>query len=388
MEWGSQQKAALDGVSAWHKNCLAEIDRGEPLSQPVYRVFGFAGSGKTTLAVHFANSIDGATCYAAFTGKAAMVMRKAGCEGASTIHSLMYEPKRNRETEIIEFKWNIDSDAARAALICIDEVSMVDEQLGADLLRYGVPILVLGDPAQLPPVKSRKDNENGTGAGFFTAQEPDVMLTEIHRQARENPIIQLATLIREGGELDVCDLGRAKVITRDQVNSKMILDADQVLVGRNLTREQYNNRIRELRGIQSVFPVKGEKLVCLRNDKSLGIHNGGMFEVVQQRPMNKTLGRKHRMQMVVKSLDHDNAFAFEVECAQECWKGGLNELHWKAKRGTQEFTFGYALTVHKSQGSQWDDVVIFDQSAAFRDDWRKWLYTGITRAAETLTIVI
>ena len=58
---------------------------------------------------------------------------------------------------------------------------MVDEDLGRDLLSFGKPVLVLGDPAQLPPVK---------GGGFFTEAEPDVMLTEVHRQAADNPIIR------------------------------------------------------------------------------------------------------------------------------------------------------------------------------------------------------
>ena len=70
---------------------------------------------------------------------------------------------------------------------------MVDEELGRDLLSFGKPVLVLGDPAQLPPVK---------GGGFFTEAEPDIMLTEVHRQAADNPIIRMSMVVREGGRLD------------------------------------------------------------------------------------------------------------------------------------------------------------------------------------------
>ena len=69
----------------------------------------------------------------------------------------------------------------------IDECSMVDEELGRDLLSFGKPILVLGDPAQLPPVK---------GGGFFTETAPDVMLTEIHRQAEGSAIIRASRAAR------------------------------------------------------------------------------------------------------------------------------------------------------------------------------------------------
>ena len=180
--WSPQQDAALLAVSAWLK------DRNGP---QVFRLFGWAGTGKSTLAVHLAQDVK-TVKYAAFTGKAALVMRKRGCKGAQTIHSLIYTLVSEKEGEP-RFIIDEESAAADADLIVIDEVSMVDEQLGKDLLSFGTKVLVLGDPFQLPPVQ---------GAGFFTTEEPDIMLTEIHRQAADNPIIRLSMSVREGGFLE------------------------------------------------------------------------------------------------------------------------------------------------------------------------------------------
>src|SRR5213078_5055573 len=129
----------------------------------VFRLFGYAGTGKTTLARHLAQGVDGKVLFAAFTGKAALVMRAKGCSGASTIHSLIYRARESGE-ETPNFELWDDSPASKAALIVIDECSMVDAEPGRDLMSFGVPLLVLGDPAQLPPIQ---------GGGFFTEVEPD-----------------------------------------------------------------------------------------------------------------------------------------------------------------------------------------------------------------------
>ena len=132
----------------------------------IFRLFGYAGTGKTTLARHLAEAVDGKVQFAAFTGKAALVMRSKGCHGASTIHSLIYRARESGE-EIPSFDLWDEAPASKAELIVIDECSMVDAELGRDLMSFGVPLLVLGDPAQLPPIQ---------GGGFFTEAEPDVML--------------------------------------------------------------------------------------------------------------------------------------------------------------------------------------------------------------------
>lgn len=228
------QAAAIAEVRDWFEN------RTE--GQQVFRLFGYAGSGKSTV-LKFAlddlglsphrSARDGrcvpGVVTATFTGKAALVLSRKGTP-ARTIHSLIYSVIEATEEEIAaaaakvqeaetaarkltgfdrtaaeagieamrqalsamkhpRFALNPQSDAADARLIVLDEVSMVGEEMARDLMSFGKPILVLGDPGQLPPIK---------GEGAFTRDAPDVMLTEIYRQAAESAIIRLATMARMG----------------------------------------------------------------------------------------------------------------------------------------------------------------------------------------------
>jgi exodeoxyribonuclease-5 len=362
MKWSPEQDAAMKGVADW----LQKNDR------PVYRLFGYAGTGKTTLARHIAENVDGDVCFAAYTGKAALVLRDKGCGEASTIHSLIYRSRGSGESGP-RFVLNRQSDATKAKLIVIDECSMVDEELGRDLLSFGIPVLVLGDPAQLPPVK---------GAGFFTEHEPDSMLTEVHRQAAGDPIIRLSIAVREGGRLERGTWGETRVIDRRDIDADAILKADQVLVGLNKSRRGYNARIRQLLGFRDPMPGAGERLVCLRNDKTKGLLNGALFDVKIAR------GERGGLVELDVSPEDEAKRSVRVSVPREFFEGREEELSFATRRKSDEFDYGYVLTVHKSQGSQWDDVVLFDESYAFREHRARWLYTGLTRAAKRLTVVM
>jgi exodeoxyribonuclease-5 len=361
-EWSREQAEAIDQVGRWLK-------QGEP---QVFRLFGYAGVGKTTLARHVAEGAQGGTAFAAFTGKAALVMRANGCAGATTIHALIYRASEGAEGAPT-FTLNEDGPASRAGLIVIDECSMVDAELARDLLSFGKPILVLGDPFQLPPVK---------GGGYFTEGQPDVMLTHIHRQAEDNPIIRLSQIVRSGGELKEGVYGETRIIRRGDVDAAGVLGADQVLVGVNRTRRAYNQRIRDLNGFKEPLPVAGDKLVCLRNDRTKGLINGGLWRV-------EALGglQKDFVRLTLRSEDEGARTSVKVAVLKNFFEGSEGELSYLARRESDEFVYGYALTVHKAQGSQWDDVMLFDESFAFREHRARWLYTGLTRAARKLTIV-
>ncbi len=301
------------------------------------------------------------------------MLRSKGCRDASTIHSLIYRT-READSETPTFVLNADSAAAKADLVIIDECSMVDEDLGADLLSFGTKVLVLGDPAQLPPVK---------GGGFFTEAAPDAMLTEVHRQAAGNPIIRLSMTIREGGDIACGDYGESRVIRRAQLGAATVMQADQLLVGTNRSRRAYNRRMRELLGHEHPAPEKGEKLVCLRNDKKKGLLNGGTWMV---HALHQMRGGKLRMSVVPE--EDPKRRAVRIGVLPAFFEGGDEALPYALRRDSDEFDFGYALTVHKAQGSQWDSLVLFDESFAFREHRRRWLYTGVTRAAERLTLVM
>ena len=400
--WSPQQDHALVKVNEWLL---------DPTRQ-VFRLFGYAGTGKTTMAKALAEGVEGETLFGAFTGKAAHVLKQKGCP-ASTIHSLIYHSKekgqaalkimeeklvariavltasgytadrftedrdyRDMSRQIAEerknlakpfFSLNPESKVKGAALVVIDECSMVDGTMGQDLLSFGTKVLVLGDPAQLPPVK---------GEGFFTNATPDIMLDEIHRQAEGNPIIAMATAIRKGETLKLGHYGESRVMLKDDLDRQMAVTADQILVGRNKTRHAYNARMRTLFGYSGAVPEVGERLVCLRNDNEAGLLNGAIWFVDACEPQDDD--------DLVSLTIRDG----EVVTSVSAWTHHFQnrELAWHMKRDAQEFTYGYALTCHKSQGSQWDDVLVIDESSAFREHASRWLYTAVTRAANRVTV--
>lgn len=397
MEWSPQQDQALRAVQEWYDNW----DENAP---PWFYLAGFAGTGKTTLARHFAADSSNPK-FMAYTGKAADVMRQAGCAGATTIHSQVYIPvsqitdpeKLLKVPPDVDFVLNDESPLRSASLIIIDECSMVDEVMGEDLLRFGVPILVLGDPFQLAPVKAEE--------GFFTRDRPNFMLTDIHRQAKDNPIIAMSMDVREN--LKAPDYGKygdsqvvrvRQVVRGDAEIANEALKADQILVGRHDTRRDIIGRVRRSKGYDEYTPPQpGEKIICDRNIRNKGFMNGTMWNVLSCKEIRKynmdfydmrahPLGEPEFIrepQVPAGLLRSDDDFRM----AASMW-------HW-----VDQFKYGDAITTHKAQGSQWGNVMVLDESGIFayhakrkeEEGWEKagprWLYTAITRACEKVTIV-
>lgn len=396
MEFSPQQKQAHDQVKTW----LAD-----PQDQ-IFRLFGYAGTGKTTIAKVLTDEVEGGVYFMTFTGKAALVLRDKGCPGATTIHSMIYTPKiksmshlaalQRQKRELTDpgiladieykigkekenlrhpaFNLNLQSPIADAKLIVLDEVSMVGNQIGSDLVTFGVPILALGDPAQLPPV--------GDG-GYFTNQEPDALLTEIHRQAEGSPIIHLATEVRNGRMLKQGTYGESMVIAKGVHKIADMVKYDQIIVGKNETRRVINNEVRKYKGINQHLPMTGEMLICLKNDKETGLLNGSQWEVQSCEVVDEDM---LCMNIRAPGNSEDN-YAFEVMAWRHYFEGREKDIAPYSMMEAQHFDFGYAITCHKSQGSQYGSVVVVDESQCFRQDARKWLYTAITRAADRITVI-
>lgn len=371
MSWSPQQEAAIKLVRAWL------MQKNGP---QVFHLFGFAGTGKTTLVMELANAVRGLVLYGAYTGKAALVLRSKGCENATTLHSMIYRPEEGPDGAPV-FALNRESAASLAELIVIDEVSMVDEELGADLLSFGKKVLVLGDPFQLKPVK---------GDGYFMTPRPEVMLTEVHRQAADNPIIRMSMDIREGRRLKPGTYGESLVVERRNFSRddlrEIALRADQILCGVNKTRHTLNARMRELRGMVGTphhwLPVAGDRLICLKNNHELGLLNGSLWNLDEVRDYSDG-------ELVLKVTCHDyKAEGLTLTVKQEFFNGTEKNIDWRELKYTEQFTYGNAITVHKSQGSQFNDLLLFDESGTFRDQRAQHLYTGITRAAQRATVVI
>jgi exodeoxyribonuclease-5 len=267
--------------------------------------------------------------------------------------------------------------------VIIDEGSMIDATVGRDLLSFGKKALVCGDLAQLPPVG---------GGGFFSSGEPDFVLTEVHRQARESGILDLATFVREGGEPFDWRRGRndCEVWSRSDVAGQDIwrrmISADQVIVGTNRTRHSFNEKHRRMIGLgsESKLPVPGDKVVCLRNDRDLGLLNGSMWRV------DAAKASRDQATVTMELTSEEGVQLTEpVRAWSHHFLGREGEIPDLRRRQHQEFDFGYHVTCHKAQGDQWPDVVVFDESGRFdRETARRWVYTAITRASERLLFIV
>ena len=394
--WSPQQQEAISSVQSWLRD-------GE---QQVYRLFGYAGTGKTTLAQHLVEEVSGPILFGAYTGKAALVLQSKGCENAMPIHQMIYLPReksqerlaqlqadlnaeddadRRREiaAELAEekdnlrrptFTRNLESPVRGASLVVLDEVSMVGKQVAEDLLSYGTRILALGDPAQLPPVKD---------GGYFTDAKPDIMLTEIHRQATGSPIVSMATTVRKGETVVYGDYGDSRVIEKGVLSIGELADHDQIIVGRNNTRRIINNQVRkEVMGFESHLPVRGDKLVCLRNNRNSGLLNGSQWVVDDCEVLDED-----RIQLWIHAFDNEDPYTFDVVAFRHYFEDRQDDIPFYEMREAEHFDFGYAVTCHKAQGSQWGRVAIINESHCFREQASKWLYTAITRAAEQLTLI-
>lgn len=420
------QAKAIHDVKDWFANRTQE--------QQVFRVFGYAGTGKTTITKHaiaelgLTEGSDGDVLYGAFTGKAALVMSRKGTP-ASTIHSLIYRVSEATPAEIERIKKEIadlkatipaigmaerlfaesqlrslelrlsdihkprfvlneQSTLRDAKLLVLDEVSMVGDDMARDLLAFGKPILVLGDPGQLPPVK---------GEGAFVKDAPDVLLSEVHRQAGDSAIIRLATLAREGrtipyGEHDAF----VWKMRRSDVTPAQMLRGGQLICGRNATRIQLNLAMKGAAGFHGAYPSgRGEKIICLKNRNDLGLVNGMFLELADIRDEDQFF-----FTAAVNTEDGQKIGAGADGKAERLriYKGHFDEHvapdperdrrdHWK-KRPLIEAVWGYAITCHKAQGSQWENVIVFDDGLCrTAEDRARWLYTAITRAERGLVIL-
>jgi len=426
----AQQAAGIQKIRDWYQSADGTF------GADVFRLFGPAGTGKTTMAKAIPEALGIApdnVRYGTFTGKAAHVLRSKGAAPVSTIHSGIYFPTQDAEavqrlrdaqaeladlTSIVtdpestqehaghaqeeierleqtlpglqadarrvSFELNAESEWASASLIILDEVSMVGPKLAQDIESYGVPILVLGDPAQLPPVD---------GGGYYTEATPDFLLTEIHRQALESPVLELATRVRlsTGDRLGLtpADLAPASV--------RAALKADQVLTWSNKRRWALITAMRKALERPAGQVVPGDRIMCLTNNKNLAVFNGQQFEVLEVQtgdsrgPVLRLLTDEDQERLIQV---HPDGFQGQKE-QQDAKDGGMG-----VRKGQPMLaTYANAITVHKAQGSEWGHVYVVNETedmmwasrqrrgkeAAIREA-RQWLYTAATRASDQLTI--
>jgi exodeoxyribonuclease-5 len=439
----AQQALGMEKIKNWYDGERLMLgNSGYPVPAPVFRWFGYAGTGKTFSAARVPSVLEiERVAFGTYTGKAASVLRRSlqryGVSyPVTTIHSAIYFPTTSAEAraalesahmELIDlrkrlldpspseididrdalkdlglriaeleaqlpeleadarrlsFEFNPDGPWADRELIVLDEVSMVGAKLAADIESYGVPILVLGDPAQLPPIE---------GGGYYTDAEPDHLLTDVQRQALDNPVLALATRVRES------TTGRLGLTETDTTPASLseAMEHDQVLCWTNKRRWAMINAMRRKLGRPEGAVVPGDRIMCLTNNKDLAVFNGEQFEVkaVAEGTLGPTL-----------TVQTETGLTRDIAAFVDGFQG--QELQIQAKNSGQGMrglrmlaTFAQAITVHKAQGSEWDSVYVVNETpglvsmAAKRKgsregiaEGRQWLYTAVTRAKERVTI--
>lgn len=366
-------------------------------------IAGYAGTGKSTLVRYIIDALDveeDRVCHCAFTGKAAEVLKKKGNKNVATLHRLLYEHiPRPAGGFFRKPKPFIDYD-----VIVVDEVSMAPKSLMELLFKHQVYVICLGDPFQLPPIDKDEDNH--------LLDNPHIFLDEIMRQEEDSEIIQLTMKIRNQEPIDYFNGNEVKIIPYSDLNTGVLQWGDQILTATNAKRQAINNQMRALQG-RTGEPVDGDKIICLRNywdDSSLNgdaLINGTIgilqnsFQTWREIP-RFVQSNIRKFDVLVGDLvvpeTNDVYQMTEMDrqmiiTGEKCcdWRLSYKLGKLRPKYGEivpKEFTYAYAITTHKSQGSEWPKVVVLEEKFPFdKTEHARWLYTACTRSSEKLVLV-
>ena len=368
------QQQAVSNVLDW----FAEWNRSN--HKIYYYLSGYAGSGKSHTAAEISERIQ-ETCgftpaYIAPTGKAASRLAQKGCLGAKTLHQLIYNyVGEDEESGNLMFS-SKGFLKEKPKLIVLDEAAMLSDHNTEDLFNFGVPVLALGDPGQLEPIK---------GHAFFTEDRIDTMLTEIVRQGKDSNIIRGAHYLRQGNNLPEREYEDC-VIRRRQPSTDEMMDFvgedSQIIVGRNETRHRINRIVRQRQGREGLLPNVGEKIICMFNQRGYNIMNGEQGIVLGYEPLPDA-DNDTRL-VVFKSLT--NGKQQHALFNPACFVNDLNTNDYKEAIATQgAWNFGSAITVHKAQGSEWGRCMLLEEPPP-ACSWSRWMYTGFTRAQKFMSL--
>ena len=395
MELNQAQKDAIEIAIQRYKN-----------NQKYTVISGWAGTGKSTtvryiiaaLAAEFNIDPETDVCYCAFTGKACTVLQSKGNKNVSTLHRLLYEYKPNADGTFFKRK----RDSLEYKIIVVDEVSMISKDLIQDLHRHtGIHIIYLGDSFQLPPIDPKSDNH--------LLDNPHRLLTQIMRQEEGNEIIELSTAIREGKPIERFIGKDIQVLNKDELNTGMLEWADIVLCATNAKRNAINKQMRQLLGFEGQ-PQNGEKIICKRNYWDIASQNGdalvnGTIGYLENSfdtffripPWISDKGEVSYMIGDFKTEEGDYYKGLEIDkkmilTEQPCldWKTSFKLSKNKKVRypSPMEFYFGYAITCHASQGSQWNNVLVIEENFPREgEEHARWLYTAVTRSVKKLVLI-
>lgn len=368
-------------------------------SEQLFQLDGLAGTGKTTI-VKYCIDILGLksdeVIFTCFTGKATQVLTRKG-NFAKTIHSLFYElvevPRLdengspimvNGRTKMKKIFQKRDFIDPKIKLIVVDEGGMVGKRMALDILSFGIKTIVLGDLHQLPPVKDE----------VFFLKNPDYSLTQIMRQAENNPIIWASQQIINGENLDFGQYGNVFVISPEDLKDNWLTKSDIILTGTNKTRDFINNYIRqEILKIYDPHPVIGDKLICRQNNwqefvDDIYLINGliGYVEYID-REMSNNIALNIRFRPDFVDINDRLKWFNDISLDLQYFKLPFEEKRKAPRSFYNKFELGHAITTHLSQGSEYDKVIYFKEQIGGRQFTQQIDYTAITRAKDMIIIV-
>lgn len=321
---------------------------------------GYAGTGKTTIISYLVDILPNySVC--AFTGKAANVLRRKGVP-ASTIHSLIYRPEKDSLGNVtFELK---QRDELQCDGFIVDEASMVSEDIYRDISSFGLPLIFVGDHGQLEPV----------GSDFNLMRNPDYRLETIHRNAGE--ISRFAEWLRKGNKASRFPTSNDQIefINKWEIEERDLYSSvDQIICAYNRTRVSTNMIIRERLNRSDRLLVQGEKIMCLRNNRKRCIFNGMQGTVIEY--------RKHRYQNIIDFDSYGEYFeGIPINPSQ------FNQektLPCDSQDDPSPFDYAYCITAHKSQGDEFNTIMIYEQYCK-RWDHKRWTYTAASRSKEKI----
>lgn len=365
------QKDAVDKIDAWFK----------AKNEKKFVMSGLAGTGKTTIVKYFMNQLSihpDDVAFVAYTGKAALVLTSMGTP-ATTIHKLIYRPVEI--DGVVKFEM-VDKLPHTLKLIVVDEASMLNESMQEDIESFNVPVIYIGDHGQLPPVEGINK----------LMMKPDIKLEKIHRQAEGNPIIWLAKMARLGAKIPFKHYGDSIVkIHLNEVMPNMLINVDQILCGKNATRHKLNDKVRLVLGRKSPKVAHGDKVTLLRNNWQKGYINGLVGEVQRLYPFDMSgvdtndTWRYHVDQQAMDiKCDYNEEVLFNIPYDEGVFTRVVPPD--MKNRCIEPIDFAYAMTVHKSQGSQYQTGLIIEERLGDNEFHKKWMYTAITRFVNGLII--
>lgn len=371
-------------------------------NEPYTVIAGYAGTGKSTLINFIIAALEvnpeDEVAYITFTGKASEVLREKGCPNAMTAHKLLYYSKQMPNGKFFyRPRPSLEKDYK---VIVVDEVSMLPKDMWDLLLIHGIYVIACGDPFQIPPIDKNQDN------GILN--NPHIFLDEVMRQAKESDIICLSMDIREGKKINPFKGNDTQVFNKKDLCDGMYFWADQILVSTNKSRHDINSYIRDDLG-RGFEPEINDKVICLRNcwdtlsekqcdpliNGSIGTISAMHMESIDYIIMGQKVTTPVLVTDLITSNDEYKNLHIDYTALTTGEKFFTPRQEYVIRKNKQnpelpiEFNFGYAITGHRAQGSQWNKVLVLEESFPFEKiEHARWLYTTVTRAAEKLTLIL